>query len=414
MSSLLAQHLKPGMRVHLPGCSGQSTLFDKALQQAPDLASGITFCGVFIPGINTTDYAALHAQARMEVIFMQPAFRDSYAQEKVNYLPLPYSNTYHYYETGPSFDIAFIQVSPPNKLGYCSFGIAADFSPAAIRNARKIIAHINPTMPQTHGPAIHVDELSASLTAASDLLTVASSDTPDTLASIALQIAEHIDNGATLQLGLGKLQQAMLECLTQHRRLKIHAGMISDPVMTLVEHDALSQVGSAITTGVALGTQALYDFCAAEPNLRFAPVGFTHQAKILQQIDGLNCINSAIEVDLLGQANGETLDGRQVSGTGGLVDFGRGARLAKGGRFILATPATASNGKVSRIVPQLCQHTPVSVARQDIDWVVTEYGIADLRYLGVNQRAKALINIAAPQFRESLSRRWRDEMQQRL
>lgn len=402
--------LKPGFRVYLAGCGGQSAAFIRALEAQPKAAAGVSFCGVYIPGINTYDYSALNPTARMEVIFLQPSFREGYEAGRIDYLPLPYVNTYRYYETGPQFDIATVQVSPPDADGDCSLGIAADFSPAALANCKTVVAHINPNMPVTSAPKLPLKSFDYWFEEDTPLLAVPDSGESKTLNTIAEIIAEAIPNGASLQFGLGKLQNCLVRALTGHKNLKIHSGMIADPVIALAASGALATATGTITTGVALGEQALYEWCANNPLIQFAPVGYTHQTRTLQAVPAMHCINSAMEVDLLGQANGETINGKQVSGCGGLVDFGRGARLSDGGRFILATPATAAGGTVSRIVPMLDGRTPVSIARQDIDCVVTEYGLADLRHKSVQQRAEALIAIAAPQFRESLAREWRDSM----
>jgi acyl-CoA hydrolase len=262
-------------------------------------------------------------------------------------------------------------------------------------------------MPRTRGPAIHIDRIDHRVDTAAPLLEIEDrGDIPESIRLVSEQIAQQISDGATLQFGLGKMQRGILEQLQHHRELKVHSGMVSDPLLLLAESNALSAADDAVCCGVALGTQSLYDFCTTDPRVRFASVGETHQTRTLQQIKNLVCINSCIEVDLLGQVNGETINGQQISGTGGLVDFGRGARLAPGGKYILATPATAKGGSVSRIVPRLGSEQLVSVTRQDVDLIITEYGCANLRYKSVQQRARALIDIAAPQFRESLEREW--------
>lgn len=410
-----ASLFRPGHRVFVPGCSGQSLLLDEWLRNNTEACRGVTFCGVLIPGINRTDYAALHPEARMEVIFLPPDFRHSYNQGQVDYIPLPYCNTYQYYQHGPRFDIALIQVSPPNAEGLCSFGLSGDFAPAAIDNAACIVAHINPNMPFTKGPSISLERIDYCVEQAAPLLEIRDDgDVPEDIAAVARQIVTHIQDGDTLQFGLGKMQRGILEQLRDHRDLRVHSGMVSDPLLLLAESGSLANHPGAVTCGVALGTQPLYDFCAQDPRVTFAPVGYTHQTRTLQEINRLICINSCIEIDLLGQANGETIKGQQISGTGGLVDFGRGARLAAGGKYILATPATARNGTISRIVPRLGDQQLVSVTRQDIDLVITEYGTADLRYKSVHQRAEALIAIAAPQFRAQLAEAWHSSMKHRL
>lgn len=402
----VADELSKARRIAMPGCSGQSLWIDQLLREMGDNLGKTEFSGVFIPGINTEDYAALGRDCSSEVFFLMPSLRDSYKAGRIRYLPIPYTVIADYYRDHKPFDLCVVQVSPPDSKGRMSFGLSADFSPIAAGNSRRILAHINPNMPATSGPYLTTQQVDFLIEAESPLLTVPLSPASNTLAAVAQQIAMHIPNGATLQFGLGKMQRAMLESLTQHQNLRIHSGMVSDPVLGLLEAGAIQTAPDSITTGTLLGGPELYRRLPSHTGLTLAPVSYTHRPETLAAIPNLYSINSALAVDLLGQINADLSDGAQISGCGGLVDFMRGARLAPGGASLIALPATAAGGQISRI--QAClQHQPVSVPRGDVDAIATEYGIAWLRHRSVEERARALIGIAAPQHRDELEAAWK-------
>jgi acyl-CoA hydrolase len=400
--------LAPGMNVYAPGCGGESAVLIEALKARPEKAAGVTFTGVWIPGVNRIDYAGLHEAARARLFFLAPEFRESFAAGRADYLPIPYSAIYPLLER-TKIDAALLQVSPPNENGDCSLGLAADFTPAVMHRAARRIAHVNPAMPRTEGaPTIPYAALDYVVEATSPLLAYDTGGIGGAFEAIGRTIAGLIDDGDTLQFGLGQVQGAVLRALGHKKNLRIHSGMISDPVLGLLDAGAVEDAPGAITTGVALGSPALYERAAHDPRFRFAPVAFTHDISTLRAIPDFVAINSTIEIDLFSQCNAEMIGGKQMSGAGGLVDFLRGARLAKNGRAVVALQSTAKGGSVSRIVAQLDQGASVSIARGDVDIVVTENGVADLRGKGLDERAQALIEIAAPAFREDLAARWRD------
>jgi len=399
--------LSPGQLVYVPGCAGEPWPFVEALQNQPERAAGVTFAGVWIPGVNKVDWAGLHPAARAITFFLSPELRPSFVAGRTEYRPMPYTQIYPWLEQRAEIDLAVLHLSPPDARGLCSMGIAADFSGAVLARAKRKLAYINPLMPVTQGaPQVAFSDLDDVVEEPFPLLTY-DGGTPDkTLQAIAGQIAHWINDGDTLQFGLGRVQAAILGALHDRKNLSIHSGMISAPVAELIDAGAVSPRPGSITTGVALGDAALYQRVAADSRFRFAPVSFTHDVSTLRAIDRIVAINSVIEVDLCGQANAETMGGEQVSGAGGLVDFLRGARLAKQGRPITALAATARGGSLSRIVPRLGDGVPVTIARADVGIVVTEFGSADLRDLPIEKRAEALIAIAAPQFRDHLKAEW--------
>jgi acyl-CoA hydrolase len=302
--------------------------------------------------------------------------------------------------------LAFLHVSPPDGEGRVSLGIANDFTPAILAKAAVKLAHINPEMPRTVGAStLHLDQLDYVVEAPCPL--AGAHDTVDPIfRTIGSHLATLIQDGDTLEIGIGRVQ-SVLAGLHGKRDLSLHTGAITDSLLGLEEAGALVLRNNAITTGVAWGSRALYDFVADQPRVRFAPVGWTHDVRNIAAIERFVAINSVVEVDLLGQANAEMIGGRQISSAGGITDFMRGARLSQGGFSVIALAAAAKGGAVSRIVPALAPETAVSVARGDVDYVVTQHGIADLRHAGIDARAEALIAIAAPQFRQDLQAHWR-------
>jgi acyl-CoA hydrolase len=393
------------MTVYAPGLAGESTEFVEALWAAPEAAAGVRFVGVWLPGYNHTDYAGLHREARSTAFFVYPELRASFAAGRVDYLPISYHAAYVHLRDAVTPDLALLHVSPPDRHGRVGLGVANDFTPAVLPKARLKVAHINPGMPRTHGTTIDLGDIDYVVTAP---MPVAGSDFSRDRAfeAIGNHLAALIRDGDTLEVGIGHVP-GVLSALAGHRQLSFHTGAITDSVLRLVTAGAVADRRNAITTGVAWGSPALYEFVADNPRVRFAPVGWTHDLCNLQSIQRFIAINAVLSVDLFGQANAEMIGGRQVSSAGGITDFMRGARLSSGGFSVIALPATAHNGMISRIVPQLDPGAVVSVSRQETQVVITEYGIADLRGRSVDERAEALIAVAAPEFRDELDAAWR-------
>ncbi|MGZ8410948.1 MAG: acetyl-CoA hydrolase/transferase family protein [Hyphomicrobium sp.] len=397
--------LRPGMTVYIAGLAGESNLFAEALAKSPERCAGIRFVGVWLPGFNRTDYAALHSDARATAFFVGPELRRSFAAGAIDFVPISYFNIFTYLRSS-TIDLAFVHVSAPDADGRVSLGVANDFTPAILSKAATTVAHINPQMPRTFGAStLPLQDIDYAIEASCPLR--GGDDTIDpTFRTIGSHLATLVQDGDTLEIGIGRVQ-SVLAGLLEKRDLSFHTGAITDPLLSLEKAGALASRDGAITTGVAWGTRALYDFVADQPRVHFAPVGWTHDIRNIAAIARFVAINSVVEVDLLGQANAEMIGGRQISSAGGLTDFMRGARLSQGGFSIIALAATAKGGAVSRIVPSLGPETVVSAARGDVDYIVSEHGIADLRYASVDARAEALIAIAAPQFRSDLHAAWR-------
>jgi len=398
-------HFQPGRTIYLPGAAGESAALADALAAAPGRMRGVHIVGCPLPGINRTAYAALADDARMTVFLFPPTLQASHAAGRVRIMPLPYSAIGDYLGDMLGIDVALAHVAPPDANGQCSLGIAADFTPLAWTRALHRILLINPAMPaMKRGPALAIADADVVADADGPIVTVAP-DTPAPLIdSIAARVAGLVPDGATIQLGLGGVPGAVWRHLADHRDLVIASGMVADGLIALAQAGALRRGGDHVT-GVALGSAALHEFLVEQDVVRFATVRETHDAAAIALRSAFTAINSALEVDLFGQANLEWQSGRQVSGVGGAPDFARGAMRSKGGRSIIALPATAKGGQVSRIVGSIAAPT-VSLARSDVDTVVTEHGAAELRYKSQDERAEALIAIAAPEWRERLASAW--------
>jgi acyl-CoA hydrolase len=288
-------------------------------------------------------------------------------------------------------DVALIQVAPPDGNGRCSFGVGADYLADAVEHARVVIAEVNDHCPVGAGAWISWDKLDVAVATSRPLLEAPVVSPAETDLAIAGHVAELVDDGDTIQLGVGALPEAILAALRGHRRLGVHSGMISDGILDLIECGAITGEDKPVdtrlvVTGAALGTRRLFDALGQREEIVMRPVSYTHSPVSLARVGPICAINSALEVDLTGQANSESIGGRQLGAIGGQVDFLRAA-AASGGKPIIALPA-------SRIVKRL--HGPVSTSGADVDWVITEYGARSLSALSVRQRAEALLEIAGP------------------
>ena len=391
--------LPPGGLTLVSSCSAESDLLISEVATAGSALGEMTFSGIFVPGLNKSVWRA-GPDSRVLTFFQTPELRHEGFRSQ--FLPLCYQDIFWLFgQRMPS--AALFMCSPPDKNGICSFGAEASFIAALWREIPIRVAHINPLMPRTSGdPGIPFAELTGWFEGAQPLRTLASGQD-----DISLAIAAHIvPDGATLQTGLGKIPDAVLRALCQHRNLRFHSGLIGDGALELVRSGAMAEGPSAIV-GVAIGSAELYAGLD-HPHFQFRPVTITHNPAILAGIKKLVTINSAMEVDLYGQIHSEASARGFLSGPGGAGDFARGARASKDGMRIIALPSEA--GTFSRIVPAGLGHGPVSLSRFDIDLVVTEHGVADLRFLSHEARAQALISVAAPSHREPLARSWRNSM----
>lgn len=397
----LAHRLTRGDRIFLPGSTGEVPAFVDAL--CDGTAPPVAITSSFIPGINTPPVDRLPGGTTFTSMFSHPVARGAQAAAAFCHLPLSYAGFSHYL-LGVAFDACLLHVAPPDANGRCSLGAAVEFAPQVMPRARKIFGVINPAMPRMPGAATIEFNAFDAVTETGALLRTYDVGAPSVQAqAIAKNIAAFVHDGATLQVGLGKAPDALARLLSGRKKLRLHSGMLSDGARVLAERGCLDP-DHRHTSCVHIGSASYYEWL--RENQLFAVCGCeqTHSVAALSNQRNFIAVNSAISVDLFGQANLEMLDGRMISGAGGAPDFARAAALAPDGLSIIALPAAGGRSMASRIVANL--DGPVSLPRQDVDIVVTEQGAADLRGKTVVERARALIDIADPRHRADLLAAW--------
>jgi len=306
-------------------------------------------------------------------------------------------------------DVALVSVSPPDEHGYCSLGTSVDIARAAVEMAKYVIAQVNPLMPRTHGEGfIHMSKFHASVWQSAALPELDYSQSTEITAQIGRNVASLVEDGATLQLGIGSIPDQVLRNLGHLKNLGLHTEMLSDGVIPLIESGVINNTQKKLNTGRSVtafmaGTRKLYDFVHDNPAIRVMDIGYVNDTSIIRQNPKATAINSAIEIDLTGQVCADSIGTYQYSGIGGQMDFMRGASLSDGGKPIIALPSVTSKG-VSRIVPFLKEGAGVVTTRGHVHWVITEYGITNLFGKSLKQRGKALIEIAHPDHREQLEK----------
>lgn len=305
-------------------------------------------------------------------------------------------------------DVALVQVSKPDEHGYCSFGVSNDYTKPAAECAKLVIAEVNENMPRTMGDSfIHVSDIDYIVKTSHPIIELNPPKIGGIEKAIGKNCASLIEDESTLQLGIGAIPDAVLLFLKDKKDLGIHSEMISDGVVELVEAGVITNKKKTLHPGkivvaFLMGTKRLYDFVNNNPMVETYPVDYVNDPTVIMKNSKMVSINSCVQVDLMGQVCSESIGMKQISGVGGQVDFVRGASMCKDGKSIIAIPSTAAKGKVSRIVPLLDEGSAVTTSRNDVDYIVTEYGIASLKGKTLKERAKALINIAHPEFKESL------------
>jgi len=369
------------------------------------------------------DVEVIHLHTEGEAPYAEPEYKDSFfvnalfvganVRKAINegrgdYVPVFLSEVpYLFRHNILPIDVALIHVSPPDKHGYCSLGVSVEATVAAVQMAQHVVAQVNPKMPRTLGDGlIHVEEINAMVEVDDDLPEQIVPEPDEAELQIGKYCAELIDDGATLQMGIGAIPNAVLKSLTNHKNLGVHTEMFSDGVIELVEKGVINGEAKKIhpgkiVSGFVMGSRKLYDFIDDNPAVAMLDIAYINDTAVIRRNPRVTAINSAIEVDLTGQVCADSIGTYHFSGVGGQMDFIRGASLSKGGKPIIALPSTTRKG-ISRIVPFLKQGAGVVTTRAHVHYVVTEYGIANLYGKNLSQRAKALLEIAHPDHREGL------------
>lgn len=347
---------------------------------------------------------------RVNAFFVGSNVRPAINDGRADYIPVFLSEIPALFRRGVlPLDVALINVSRPDKHGFCSLGVSVDIARAAVDCAKTVIAQVNRHMPRTIGDAlVHVDDINFMVEVDEPLHEVHPPTLTDTDRAIGGYIAEMIDDGATLQMGIGSIPNAVLASLGNHKDLGIHTEMFSDGVIPLVESGVVNgrkktKHPGKIVSGFVMGTKRLYDFIDDNPQVLMLDIAYVNDTSVIRRNPKVTAINSAIEVDLTGQICADSIGTRQYSGVGGQMDFIRGASLSEDGKPIIALPSSTNKGE-SKIVSQLKSGAGVVTTRANVHYVVTEYGVANLYGKNLRQRAHELIRISHPDYRESLSK----------
>jgi len=403
------QAIKSGDRVVLGHACGEPQVLVEAMVARAGELTGVEIAHEVPMGKGVYCLPEYEKSFRHNALFAGKPSRQAIKDGRADYTSIYLHELPRLFTSGKfPIDIALVTVSPPDENGYVSLGISVDYTLQAIKSSRIVIAEVNPDMPVTGaGSLVHVEEIDYFIPVDTPLITQAPPVIGEVERTIGQNIAALIQDGDCLQLGIGAVPDAILSCLDDKKDLGIHSEMISDGVMSLVKSGVINcsrknYYPGKIVISFAMGTAEFYQWLDKNPMIEALPVDITNLPFNVCKNDNMVAINSALSVDLLGQVAADTLGGMQFSGVGGQVDFVRGANNSKGGRAIIALPSKAAKGTVSRIVADLEPVQAVTTGRYDVDIVVTEYGAAHLKWKTNQDRAKALISIAAPEFRDQL------------
>lgn len=357
---------------------------------------------------------------RHNSLFVGAGTREAVHDGRADFTPTFFYQVPKLFKTKLPVDVAIIQVSPPDENGNCSFGVSCDFTKPAANLAKIVIAQVNDQMPMTYGDNfININDIDFIVEVSKPLLEL----TPPVIGDVEKAIGEHcaslIEDGSTLQLGIGAIPDAVLLFLKDKKDLGIHSEMFSDGIVDLYNSGAVNNSKKTLHPGkmvvtFLMGSKKLYDFVNNNPVVELYPVDYVNDPLTIMKNNKMVSINSALQVDLMGQVCAEAIGLKQFSGVGGQVDYIRGVSMAEDGKAIIAMPSTAAKGKLSRIVPFLDHGSCVTTSRNDVEYIVTEYGIANLRGKSLKQRAKALISIAHPDFRDDLAKEYKERFKESL
>ena len=405
-------HIKPGNRVFIGSACGEPQELVRTLVSSGEGAEDTELLNVLTMGVAPYTDPKYSQRFRANAFFIGNSVRDAVSQVRADYTPVFFSQIPELFKSGRvPIDVALVMVSPPDEHGFCSLGVSVDVTRTAALSARVMIAQVNSYMPRTLGNSfIHVREIEYLVEHNEPLLEWPVITEPDEVTQrIAENVAALIADGDTLQLGIGRLPDTVLLSLTDRNDLGIHTEMFSDGVMRLTEAGVITGKRKTLHQGkivgsFAAGTQDMFCFLHNNPQIEMHPSEYTNDPRVICQHDNIVAINAAIEIDLTGQAVADSIGERLYSGIGGHADFMRGASMAKGGRAVLALPSTVTtkDGIRSRIVPYIQQGAGVVTTRGDVQYVVTEYGVAYLHGKTMRERAMSLISIAHPDFRAEL------------
>ena len=403
--------IKSGQRVFIHGSAQTPVYLLKELANQYQRLQDVEVIFISVYGNLEIDKPQYSPHFRINSLFVSASIRNAVAEGRADYVPVFLSEIPELFKKNIlPIDVALIQVSLPDKHGYCSLGVSVDIARSAVDTAKNVIAQINPNVPRTHGDALIHSSRFHSMVYCEDPLQELK--LPDKINPVEKQIGEYvaglIENRNTIQMGIGSIPDAVLRSLMNHKDLGVHTEMCSDGIIDLFEKDVINNKykrihPNKVVTSFALGTKRLYDYVDDNPAFQFLDIDYVNDPHIIRRNAGMVAINSAIEIDITGQVCSDTIGTYQYSGVGGQMDFMRGSALSEGGKPIIALPSRTAKG-IPRIVAFLKQGAAVVTTRAHVHYVVTEYGIAYLFGKNLRQRAKAMINIAHPDDRELLEK----------
>ena len=401
--------VETGHRVYVQGGCAVPFALVEALMARKDELRDVEIVHLHTEGPAPYTRPEMTGHFRHNALFVGANAREAVREGRADVTPVLLSDVPNLFETTLPLDVALIQVSPPDQSGYCSLGISVDCARPASLAARTVIAQVNPRMPRTHGDSfLHVSQIDYLVESTAELTEVSCPEPDEVALSIGRHVVSLIEDGATIQTGIGTIPNAVLASLTGHKRLGVHTEMFSDGLLDLIEGGAVD--GSAksyhpgkVVASFVIGSRRLYDFVDDNPMIEMHATTFTNDPFLIARNDRMVSINSAIEIDLTGQVCADSMGHVLYSGIGGQLDFVRGAARSRGGRAIIAMPSTARGGSISRIVSELQPGAGVVTTRGDVQYVITEYGIASLHGRTLRERARGLIDIAHPAFRDELA-----------
>lgn len=401
--------IKSGNRIFLHGSACTPNYLISELAAQKDRLQDVEVVSITLQGNVEIAKPGYEGHFNLNSLFVSEPVRKAVEDGRGDFVPVFLSDIPDLFKKGlMPIDVALVQVSPPDNVGYCSLGLSIDIARSAVSTAKYVIAQVNSKMPRTHGDGvIHTSRFHAMVWHDEDLVQIDySAKTSEAEKLIGKHVAEIIEDGSTLQMGIGAIPDAVMKCLYNHKHLGVHTEMCSDGIVDLFEKDVIDNTKKRIhpyktVTGFALGTNKLYNYVDDNPAFAFLDIDYVNDPHVIRRNPKVVAINSAIEIDLTGQVCADSIGTRQFSGIGGQMDFMRGAALSEGGKPIIAITSRTNKGQ-PRIVPFLQQGAGVVTTRGHVHYIITEYGAAYLYGKNLRQRAKALIDIAHPDDRENL------------
>lgn len=402
------KHIKSGDRLIFSHAAGEATTITDAMMRNKEQYENVEIVH-YIP-LGKAEYClpenAKHF--RHNTFCAGGKTRDAINGPRGDFTPGFFYEMPTYFDSTLPVDVAIVQTSRPDKHGYVSLGLSVDYAKHAVETAKMVIIEANDQCPRSHGDCfVHISDVDYVVETSRPLLELQPTKITDVERAIGENCASLVEDGSTLQLGIGAIPDSVLLFMDKKKDLGLHSEMLSDSIVPLVEKGVLNGKKKGLNDGLlvaafAMGTRRLYDFMDDNPSVYMAPITYVNDPRVIAKHNKVISVNSCVQVDFFGQVCAESVGPRQISGVGGQVDFVRGATMSPGGKSIIACTSTAGGGKISKIVPFLTPGAAVTTSRNDVNYVVTEYGIAQLKGKTLKQRSRELINIAHPDFRDQL------------